>query len=103
MRLKNSFWALLGRSSDTDSLQIEHIRIAMLNALEEHCDESQMHLGRSIRYATDLESLWYLRPNLLNAIASCSDQTTATVIVRDITQLFKGHLPLAKSSQFGKL
>lgn len=103
MRLRNSFWAFLGRSVDTDSKQTEHIRVTMLNALEEHCDESHMHLGKSIRYATDMEGLWYLRPDLMHAIASCSDQTTATMVVRDITQLFKGHLPVAKTSQFGKL
>lgn len=103
MRLKNSFWALLGRSIDTDSLQTEHIRIAMLNALEEHCDESHMHLGRTIRNAMDMEALWYLRPDLMHSIASSSDQTTATQVIREITQLFKGHLAIAKSSQFGKL
>jgi len=103
MRIKNSFWAMLGRSSDSDAKQTEHIRISMLNALEEHCDETQMAVGKSIRYATDLEGLWYLRPNLLQAIASSTDQHTATQVVRDISKLFNGHLPMAKSSQFGKL
>jgi len=102
MRIKNSFWALLGRSVDSDTEQTENIRIAMLNALEEHCDEFHMYLGRNIRNAADMEALWYLRPDLMQALASSSDQTTASKVVSDITQLFKGYLAIAKSSQFGK-
>jgi hypothetical protein len=41
-----------------------------------------------------------LRPDLLHAIASSRDQRTAILVIHDITQMFKGHFALAKSSQF---
>jgi hypothetical protein len=104
MRKKNSFWGFLSRSPDADAVQLERIRIEMLNALADHCDEDHcLALEGALRFASDLEALWYLRPDLLHAIASSRDQSTANLILRDITKLFKGHFNLASSSQFGQL
>jgi hypothetical protein len=76
----------------------------MLNALAAHCDENLcLELEGALRFASDLEALWYLRPKLLDAIATAKDQRTAIIILRDITLLFKGHHNLASPSQFGQL
>jgi hypothetical protein len=103
MRTKNSFWGFINRPSDTNVLQIERIRIAMLNALDVHCADAHSSLDSSIRFASDLEALWYLRPDLLSAIASCRDQGAATKVLQDISMLFRGHLPQADLSRFGKI
>jgi hypothetical protein len=103
MRIKKSFWGFLSRTTDASTLQIERIRIAMLNALDAHCDNSHTQVDGAIRFASDLDALWYLRPDLMHAIACCRDQFTANKILRDITQLFKGHFALASSSRFGSL
>jgi hypothetical protein len=104
MRKKNSFWGFLNRSPDADDVQLERIRIEMLNALAAQCDEENwLALEGALRFASDLEVLWYLRPELLHAIAASQDQSTANLILREITSLFKGHLNLASPSQFGQL
>jgi hypothetical protein len=103
MRNKKSFWGFLNRTADASTLQIERIRIAMLNALDANCDATHTGVDGAIRFARDLEALWYLRPDLLFAIASCRDQRTANVIMHDITLLFRGHLAFASSSRFGQL
>ena len=104
MRKKNSFWGFLSRSPDAGAVRLERIRIEMLNALAAHCDEDYcLALEGALRFASDLEALWYLRPELLHAIAASQDQSTANLILRDITSLFKGHLNLASPSQFGQL
>jgi hypothetical protein len=104
MRSKNSFLGLLSRSPDAGAVQLERIRVEMLNALAAQCDENHcLSLEGALRFASDLEALWYLRPDLLHAIATSKNQSTANIILRDITLLFKGHLHLASSSQFGQL
>ena len=104
MRSKNSFWGFLSRSPDAGAVQLERIRIEMLNAFAAHCDENHcLALEGALRFASDLEALWYLRPELLDAIATFKDQSTANLILRDISLLFKGHLNLASPSQFGQL
>ena len=104
MRAKSSFWGFLSKSPYSEKTQLQRIREEMLRAFTTHCeDESNLELEGSLRFARDLETLWYLRPDLLHAIASSRDQNTANLILRDITTLFKGHLPVAKSSQFGQL
>lgn len=104
MRSKRSFWGFLTRSPDASAVLLERIRNEMLNALATHCDEDHsLALDGALRFAVDLEALWHLRPDLLQAIASSRDQSTANQVLRDITNLFKGHLNMASSSQFGQL
>ena len=100
MSIRNSIFGFFNRSSDTDSLQIERIRFAMLNALDEHCVVQHESVDRSILFAKDMEALWYLRPDLLHAISSCRHQSSATAVIGDITRMFKGHFALADSSRF---
>jgi hypothetical protein len=103
MRFRSSFWGVFGGASNAEALQVERIRMAMLKALDHDCVHGHASVDKSIMFAKDLETLWYLRPDLLQAIASCRDQNSANTIVRDITQMFKGHLALADSSRFGGL
>lgn len=104
MRTKSSFWGFLSSSSNANAKQMERIRLEMLKALDAHCaDDHFLALEGALQFASDLETLWYLRPDLLQAIASSRNQSTANLVIRDITILFKGHLKLASSSQFGQL
>lgn len=103
MRIKKSFWGFLSKPADASTVHIERIRLAMLNALDAHCDNTHAAVDGAIRFAGDIEALWYLRPDLLQAIASCRDQHTANGILGDITALFKGHFAVANTSRFGAL
>jgi hypothetical protein len=104
MRSKTSFWGFLSSSSDASAKQLERIRIEMLKVLAANFDDDHfLALEGALRFASDLETLWYLRPDLLQAIASSRNQSAANLIIRDITILFKGHFKLASSSQFGRL
>jgi hypothetical protein len=104
MRSKSSFWGFLSKSPDAGTVRLERIRAEMLKAMDSHCDDDHhLALEGPLRFAGDLETLWYLRLDLMQAIASSRDQTKANLILRGITLLFKGHLGLANSSQFGQL
>jgi hypothetical protein len=101
MRIKDSFWGLLGlATSSGSSLQVDHIRIAMLKALDVHCADAHLQIDGAIRFATDLEALWYLRTDLMQAVAFCQGELAATQVIQDVTSLFKGHLKIANASRY---
>lgn len=103
-RLKDSIWALLGQErAETPAVVLERIRQAMLFALDTHCPQEQMPLDMAIRFASDVAELWYLRPELMSTIASCSNEQVARDALRDITALFKGHYGGTSNSRFGSL
>ena len=97
--IRSRFKAFISRASDNEDLQTERIREAMLSALDKNCFKPHEAIARSISYATDLETLWYLRSDLFHAISSCCDQLKAVSVMSEITLLFKGHLALANSTR----
>lgn len=103
-RLRKSLMALLGREDgDAPEVVVERIRLAMLSAIEVHCDSQDIAVYMPIRFARDLSSLWYLRPHLMQAIASARNEAIAIDVMHQITDLFKGHLASANASRFGSL
>lgn len=104
MRLRSSFWIGVGRKvSETPEVVVERVRHAMLFALDEHVGENKWGLERQLLVARDIEGLWYLRPEFMNAIASSQGEAVARECVAQITALFKGHHPGVRPSRFGPL
>lgn len=104
MRLRQSFWALLGsQETETPRVVVERVRLAMRCAVEEHLGRDVEPLQSQLAYAQDLESLWYLRPELMNAIAAECGEAQARNCLMGLTSLFKGHHPGARSTHFGAL
>jgi hypothetical protein len=104
MGLRSSIRAILGRDIVECPDTVFHgIRAAMLLALEEHCGETHFDTQMDITFASDLSQLWYLRPNLMKAIASCHDDASAQLVLHKITALFRGYYAAANASRFGSL
>jgi len=94
MRLRNSFWAMLGRNVDLTPVKVvESVRLAMLGAVEDHCGVQWDHLHDRITLANDLATLWYMRSDLVNAISSTKGEAIARDCVTKITPLFRGYQP----------
>jgi hypothetical protein len=94
MRLRNSFWAMLGRNiSEPPDAVVERVRQAMLIAVDTHCLASAYAIEDKISYARDINSLWYLRSDLMHAIASAQGEAAAAECVAAITTLFAGYQP----------
>lgn len=101
-RLRDSFFAILGKEvPEATDVVTERVRLAMLFAMDEHCTQEHVKLDEAIRFADDLTELWYLRPDLMHALASCQNELTAQQVLRRITSLFKGHFSSANESRFG--
>ena len=104
MGIKDSFWAALGRdTSDSVDVALERVRKAMLLVLEEYGGESHYRLDMKINFAREIAELWYLRPELMHAVASAHGEEVARDCVAKITALFKKHHLGGTPSRFGGL
>ena len=95
---------MLGNETrDAPDAVLERIRTAMLTALDLHCDSSFFSLEVTIDYAKNVGELWYLRPELMNAICSSQSEAIASKVLTEITRLFERYHPGATPSRFGSL
>jgi hypothetical protein len=101
--LRNSIYGLLGNpvapSESTLESGTEDIREAMLSLLGEAGTKRFPHVTRRIRYANDVQGLWYLRGDLMAALAATQGESTAREKIQRITDLFHGLLPGSLSSR----
>ena len=101
--LRNSIYGLLGNpSSPSESMletNTEDIREAMLSALGVTGQKNFPHVTRRIRYANDLQALWYLRGDLMGTLAALYSESVAREQVASITDQFNGLLPSGLSSR----
>ena len=92
MRLRNSFWGLLGQvENDAHNGQLETVRRAMLTAIDVHCDSRARRLDDEISQAMDIATLWHLRPDLMKAIANSQGEAVAQDCLAAIAGLFNGN------------
>jgi len=80
----------LRRSADRQMGQIRH---AMLLLLQVHGGHSIQRVAQRVRFAGDLEALWYLRQDVLTALSAVDGEVAARCQMRQINRLFKGGLP----------
>ncbi len=74
---------------------LEAIRQAMVDAL----DGQAVALARRIRHTGDVQRLWYLRPELMEAVAAQRGEAAARQTLSDISELFDGGLPQGLARQ----
>lgn len=88
MSSRNSYWAMLGQDISSSPETFERVRQAMLGLLQEHgADNAELH--HKLTYATDIDALWYLRSNLMAAIATYQSDEVARACITQVTFLFQ--------------
>ena len=101
--LRNSIYGLLGNpAAPTDSILengLEDIREAMLGLLGDAGRTQFANVTRRIRYANDIQALWYLRGDLMAALAATRGEAAARQQVHGITEMFSGLLPGSLNSR----
>ncbi|NML48257.1 hypothetical protein HHL11_31200 [Ramlibacter sp. G-1-2-2] len=101
--IRTSIYGLLGNpvgpSDSALESGTEDIREAMLALLGEGGPKKFPNVTRRIRYANDVQALWYLRGDLMAALASIHGEAAAREQVREITEMFHGLLPGSLSSR----
>ena len=101
--IRTSIYGLLGHSPAPTESTLENgtedIREAMLSLLGENAPKRFPQLTRRIRYANDIQALWYLRGDLMATLATIYGEGTARQKVKAITEMFDGLLPGSLTSR----
>ena len=96
-KLRSSIYGLLGNpappSESSLESRTEDIREAMLGMLSEPGLKRYPALTRRIRYAGDVQALWYLRGDLMASLAAMHGEKSAREQLAKITEMFKGFVP----------
>jgi hypothetical protein len=96
--IRNSINAILtlghsvsGPASSLPEHGIEDIRESMLALVED--DSERPHVKRRIRYAVDVQGLWYLRGDLMSVLAARHGEAVARTKLSAINDMFENLLP----------
>ena len=102
--LKNSCLALLGLADNTPTAltsRIEVIRALMLCELGEYGEKKFPAVARRVRYAPDVQGLWYARSDVMAILANTYGETVARQKIADISSEFEGLVPKSLMSKAG--
>jgi hypothetical protein len=80
-------------------VSIEDIRRSMLELMTAVEDARFPQVVRRIRYAPDVQSLWFLRGDLMAALASSHGEATARQMLETLSEMFDDLLPGALRSR----
>ena len=101
--LRSSIYGLLGNPAPlSDSIlegSTEDIRASMLHVIGENGQKKFPQVTRRIRYANDIQALWYLRGDLMATLATLHNETEARRQIAAISDQFQGLLPGGLSSR----
>ena len=78
---------------------MEDIRQLMLNELGQESEKRFPSVTRRIRYAQDIQALWYARSDVMGILANTHGETIARQKLANISGRFKGLLPKALSQR----
>jgi hypothetical protein len=74
---------------------LEEVRKAMLASLAGLAGSEVARMSMRLRYAGDIEALWYLRADLLSTLQPLLGEAGASKVMDQLTLLFHGQLPSA--------
>jgi hypothetical protein len=85
--------------------RMEDIRKEMLDSMSDLLAEQalQSKVWDKVLYATSIQTLWFLRIDLMALLSAHCGETVAGETISTITEMFRGVLPpnqMAKSSRF---
>lgn len=105
--LRSSIYGLLGNPVTPSESMLESgtedIRESMLLVLGEAGPKHFAQVTRRVRYASDIQALWYLRGDLMAALAAMYGEMTAREKIAAITAQFQGLLPNGLASRASPL
>ena len=93
---------MLGRSEPTPRVigeRTEDIRQLMLDELGELGEKKFPGVARRLRYAPDIQGLWYARSDLMAILANTYGETVAREKIADISGRFNGLLPASLTNK----
>ena len=102
--VKTSCMAILGLTEPTPAAMnasMEAIRQLMLDELGQEGEKRFPAVTRRVRYAQDIQALWYVRSDVMAILATTHGETLAREKLAYISSRFKGLLPKALAQRAG--
>ena len=103
-QLRNSCMTLLGRTEPTPQVlnaRIEVIRELMLQELGDYGEKKFPAVARRVRYAPDVQGLWYARSDVMAILANTHGEAVAREKIAKISGRFNGLLPKSLTGKIG--
>jgi hypothetical protein len=103
-QLHSSFMALLGQAEPTPQAldaRTEMIRQLMLRELGDYGERKFPAVTRRVRYAPDVQGLWYARSDVMAILATTYSEAVAREKMISISTLFVGLLPKSLTDKIG--
>jgi hypothetical protein len=96
--LRSSLQGLLGRDAPASTAWVrnqglEEVRYAMIQCLTGLSGSEVARMSMRLRYASDIEALWYLRSDLRTMLIPLRGEPLANATLAELTPLFQGQLP----------
>ena len=97
--LRSSIYAILSLGhpsvppTATEFTSVEDIRSAMLELMTAAEEARFPHVMRRVRYAGDVQGLWFLRGDLMAALASSHGEVAAREKLETLSEMFEDLLP----------
>ncbi|MFV0681597.1 hypothetical protein [Ottowia sp.] len=90
-----------GRTARADRVanRLEDIRLSMLDMLGDDGARRYPQVARRIRASADAQALWYVRAELMAALAGLYGEKTARTRMVSLSVLFDGMLPKGMASR----
>jgi hypothetical protein len=106
-KFASSLMSLFGDNSATHPSpehRVQEIRQAMLDCIGQ-VDEGhdQARVLTQVLYAPDIQSLWYIRPDVMTLVASLRGEAEAQARLASISDMFLGLLPAAQKTRPNRL
>ena len=104
--LKSSLLGLLSGGEVSPSVaanRTEGIRQRMLSELGEFGEKHYPKIALRVRYAQDVQGLWYARGDVMAVLSAMQGETIARQKVSSITKMFDGLLPGSLGSRRSSL
>ncbi len=79
--------------TEMEEIGIEDIRDAMLALIAGAEGDRTPHVTRRIRYASDIQALWFLRGDLMAVLAASHGETAAREMLETVSEMFQDLLP----------
>ena len=84
-----SVLSVLSKAGNSDEKKLEAVREEVLRALDA-CGPFAADIRMRVRHCTDLEDMWYLRPQLNGVLQGALGEEMASAALQRITALFVG-------------
>jgi hypothetical protein len=105
--IKNRLYRCIGmgtaRMHAVHNHRLEQVRTAMMDCLRQRTAQEVPSLQRRMARAQDVQTLWYLRADLMGVLANGEGESAARTQLEEITQMFQGLLPKALMSRSSSL